>query len=90
LPASTYEGLSFDIKPTRRDSWFDKKEKPLNDGAYTILFEVDHDNNNKTEWVKTFFVKKVGKKITMVWLDETKDYCTKMIAEPNKIPCKEL
>jgi hypothetical protein len=47
LPASTYEGLSFDIKPTRRDSWFDKKEKPLNDGAYTILFEVDHDNNNK-------------------------------------------
>lgn len=70
LPASEYFGAEFDIKPSQCDtSWFEKKGKPLDDGRYTILFKILHDNN-ETEMVKTFGVHKIRRKVLMTWLSE--------------------
>jgi len=70
LPSSEYFGADFDIKPSQCDtSWFDRKRKPLDDGRYTILFKILHDNN-ETKMVKTFGVDKIRRKVLMTWLSE--------------------
>jgi hypothetical protein len=69
LPTSEYFGAEFDIKPTQSDSFFDKKEKPLDEGRYTITFKILHDNN-ETILEKTFGVLRIDNKTNMTWLSD--------------------
>jgi len=55
LYPSIYKGAEFKVDLYQKDSFFDKKKKPLADGEYLLRVEAFADSN-KIEWVEPFLV----------------------------------
>ena len=59
LYPSIYKGAEFKVELSERDSFFDKKKKPLADGEYLLRVEIFADSN-KRNWQEPFFVTTVN------------------------------